>query len=462
MRKDQSSTIRVGMISLGCSKNLVDSEVMLGLLKESGFEITPIEDDADILIINTCSFINAAKQESMDAIRRSIKAKKRKIIIAGCLAQRYGDELKRDLKGNIHAILGTGDFHRIVDICRLVSTGSDLVKQVSDTPDYIYDYSTPRILTTPRHIAYVKIAEGCDNCCSYCVIPKIRGRYRSRSQESIVSEAENLAKSGVKEIVLIAQDTTSFGNDLGDGSDITGLLKKLVKMPVSSQTGESYWIRILYGHPAHISDDLLKMMAYEEKICSYVDVPLQHINDEILQKMDRRTTKADICKLISKTRRLVPGVTLRTSFIVGFPGETDEQFNELMQFIEEYEFDHIGVFAYSAEDGTPAFHLENHIPETVKNERLNQVAQLHEKIALKLRQRMIGRHEKVLIDSTDKKQAVGRTQGQAPEIDDVVIVVNNRANKGEFAEVEILDVYNNYDLIGSMIYNENRKNKDIA
>lgn len=437
--------IRVGMISLGCSKNLIDSEVMLGLLAENGFEITPEEKKADILIINTCAFIESAKQESMDTIIQATKGKrKKKIIVAGCLAQRYADKLKEQMNGKLHAIVGTGNFADIIEICNSISSDKKPLIRVSKEPIYLYDDLTPRLLTTPKHFAYLKIAEGCDNCCSYCVIPKIRGSYRSRTLESIINEAKALAELGVKELILIAQDTTYYGNDIGE--NITKLLKHLVNVT------NIKWIRVLYTHPDHITEDFIKLVANEEKICSYMDIPFQHINDKILKSMGRKTTKEQIYNLLEKIKNLIPDVTLRTSLMVGFPGETEKQFEELVKFIKDVEFDHLGVFAYSAEEGTPAYDNQNQIPESIKNERLYIIAELHEEIARKKRRDMIGKNRTVLIDHVDAEtsNAIGRTEGQSPEIDDVIYVIDSSVNSGEFVNVEILDTYETYDLIGKV------------
>ena len=435
--------IRVGIISLGCFKNLVDSEVMVGLLKENGFDITPDEKKADILIVNTCAFIDDAKDESMDTIVKSIKSGKkrnRKIVVTGCLAQRYSELLEKKFAGKIHAILGTGDFNEIVEACKSALAGKHFSK-VSESSSYIYSHLTPRLLATPSHFAYVKIAEGCDNCCSYCVIPQIRGHYRSRTVESIFAEVNSLVESGVKEAILIAQDTTCYGKDL-NGTDLPLLLKQLVLSEIS-------WIRVLYAHPEHISDNFIRLMAEEDKVCSYVDLPVQHINDDILRRMGRKTTGVEIRKLIDKIRSTVPEVTLRTSLMVGFPGETDEQFDELMDFVNDVRFDHLGVFTYSAEEGTVATGMGHQVPDTIKQERMSQIAELHEQIADEKRRSLIGRKIMVLIDQVDdaNSQAIGRTQGQAPDIDDVVYINDVNAKTGEFIKVEIVDTINVYDLL---------------
>lgn len=440
--------IRVGMISLGCSKNLVDSEVMLGLLKENGFEITSNEKNADIMIINTCAFIEDARNESLDTITESIKSgkKNKKIIITGCLSQRYSNMLKRKFSGKINAILGAADFYNIVEACRAVMNGQ-WFSQVSESPTYIYDHQTSRLRATLSHFAYVKIAEGCDNCCSYCVIPQIRGQFRSRPVDSIVSEVNSLVQSGVKEIVLIAQDTTYYGKDLGNGTDLTLLLNNLL----SSSKAE--WIRILYAHPDHVSDDLIKLIAKEERICSYIDLPVQHISDDILKSMGRIATGKEIRSLIKNMRDIIPDIILRTSLMVGFPGEMEEHFNELMDFVEETRFDHLGVFAYSPEEETKASDIANQIPESIKQERMNELAELHSQIANEKRQELIDKEMTVLVDEVDKDndQAIGRTQGQSPDIDDIIIITSGDTEPGKFERVQVLDIINNYDLVGEII-----------
>ena len=441
-------TIRVGMISLGCTKNLIDSEVMLGLLTEKGYEITPHEEDADILIVNTCAFIDAAKQESMNTILQLIRSNDghhRKIIVAGCLAQRYGDQLERELGGRIHAIVGAGDFHHITDICEAVLAEAGLFKRISKIPSYLYDHNVPRLRTTPSHFAYVKIAEGCDNHCSYCVIPQVRGRYRSRAIESVAAEVDSLARSGVREVDLIAQDTTCYGKDLENETNLPSLLRRLTRI------SDIRWIRVLYCHPAHISDEFLELIAEEEKICSYMDIPVQHIHDDILKKMGRRTTQSRIRALIAKIKNTIPEVTLRTSLIVGFPGETEEHFSALMEFVEQAQFDHLGVFAYSVEEGTKAADMEHQVPEPVKHERVDRIALLHQQIAAKKRRRLIGQRKLVIVDNGGD-QPIGRTQGQAPEIDDIVHITDGEVyERGEFVELEIIDTCETYDLIGKVI-----------
>ncbi|MGB9595917.1 MAG: 30S ribosomal protein S12 methylthiotransferase RimO [Candidatus Poribacteria bacterium] len=440
--------IKVGIISLGCSKNLVDSEVMLGLLKENGFEITSDEKNADILIINTCAFIEDARNESLATISDSIKIGKKhksKIIITGCLAQRYSEDLEKLFKSNVNAILGTGDFHNIIQACKSALSGGKF-KKISETSSYIYDHHTPRLISTPSHFAYVKIAEGCDNCCSYCVIPQLRGQYRSRAIESVLAEVNGFFKSGVKEAILIAQDTTYYGKDLNDNTDLVSLLKKLIsysKIP---------WIRVLYAHPEHITDGFVELMAGEERICSYIDIPIQHISDDILRKMGRGLSGKEIRKLLDKIRSKIHDVTLRTSVMVGFPGETDKHFSELIEFLKDTKFDHLGVFVYSPEKGTIAETLADQVPQAVKQDRMAQIAELHSSISDKKRRSLIGSKFKAIVDYVDKScnQSYARTQGQSPEIDDVVII-DGIANEGEFVTVEIIGTSNIYDLIGKVV-----------
>jgi ribosomal protein S12 methylthiotransferase len=440
--------IKVGLISLGCSKNLVDSEVMLGLLKENGFEITASEKNADILIINTCAFIEDARNESIDTVSESIRSKNKskKIIVTGCLSQRYGENLKKYFKGKIDSIIGAADFYNIVDACKAVMEGK-WFSQISESPSYIYDHLSSRIRSTPSHFAYVKIAEGCDNECSYCVIPQIRGQYRSRPIASIIAEVNNLVQSGIKEIILIAQDTTYYGKDLNDGTNLTLLLKNIL----SSTDAE--WIRILYVHPDHINDELFELISKEKRICSYIDIPIQHISNDILKNMGRIAKGEEIRNIIKKIRNIIPDVTLRTSLMVGFPGETDRHFEELIEFVKETQFDHLGVFAYSAEEGTRAFNIKDQVPETIKQKRMNQIAELHENIVEEKRRSLIGQEAIAIVDEIDEEnqQAFGRTQGQAPDIDDIVIIVGENIKTGEFVKVEILDTINIYDLIGEII-----------
>lgn len=435
----------VKLISLGCSKNLVDSEVMLGLLKESEYEISLNELDdskADITIINTCAFIESAKQESIDTILEvasDIKSDQ-KIIVTGCLAQRYVNELAHEIP-EIDAFVGTGEFHKIVDVCdSLFHQGDGKIHLNVGTPKYLYNHRTPRITTTPPHYAYLKIAEGCDKKCSFCAIPMMRGAYRSRSIKSLVREAKSLAREGVKELILISQDSTYYGVDRYGKVMLPTLLREL------TQIDELEWIRLMYAYPSQVNDELLEVIAQESKICSYLDMPVQHIDDVVLYRMNRGTTPNLIRSKLTQIRKIIPDVILRTSLLVGFPSETDEQFEELVDFVHEAEFDHLGVFAYSQEDGTPAARLEEQIPEQVKQERLDYLANIQADIAIRKRKKMIGRKTKVLVDAVDESSSIARTAGQAPEIDDVVYIRNAEIPIGEFVSVEIKST-RGFDLI---------------
>lgn len=444
-------TLKAGFISLGCAKNLVDTEVMLGLLRESGVEIIDQPEQADILIVNTCSFISSAKEESIDTILQMAEYKKtgkcRSLIVAGCLGQRYPEELLAELP-EADAILGTGAWHRINEAVAATLTEGRRVVFV-DADKTLYDAATPRVTTTPFYSAYVKVAEGCDNCCSYCVIPLVRGGFRSRPLESVVSEVRQLVGRGVKEINLIAQDTTSYGKDLSaDGPQLVALLKQLV------QIEELRWIRLLYCYPNQFSDELIELIAGEEKICKYIDLPLQHSHDDVLQAMNRRDDRATVVKLLNKLRSRIPGLALRTTFIVGFPGETEEQFTDLRDFIAEQRFDRVGIFTYSQEEGTVAGAMDNQIAEEVKQERYHQLMALQSKISEELNQQLEGQEMDVLIESVDlEKQdlAMGRSYREAPEVDGMIYVEQAGAAKiGDVVKVRILQGFT-YDVVGERL-----------
>lgn len=427
------------LVSLGCPKNLVDSEVMLGFLKESGYHLTSNEDDADVLIVNTCGFIGDAKEESIDEILRLAEYKKtgncRLLIVAGCLTQRYKDELAKELP-EVDYFIGTGEYHRIAEIIKNRSAKRIIV----DTPVYVHDYNTPRILATPRYSAYVKVAEGCSNNCSYCTIPSIRGDFRSRTIESIVKEAVNLAAQGVKEINLIAQDTTSY-------SRLEDLLKQLVKIDGIE------WIRFLYLYPSKITDSLIKLIRDEEKICKYFDIPIQHISKKILKAMNRTTTRDGIERLIEKIRKQVPDAVLRTSLIVGFPGETEEDFNELLTFIKDIKFDRLGVFKYSKEEGTPAYKMKEQVTDAVKGKRLRKIMNSQKRISLAKNKALIGSVVKVLVEGISDETDLllkGRAVSQAPDIDGITYISSGTANKGDIVDVRITEV-GEYDLAGEML-----------
>ncbi len=435
----------VCLISLGCPKNLVDSEVILGLLSKAGHGLTTNPSEAEILIINTCSFIQAATKEAIDTILRyapyKTKGSCRQLIVAGCLPQRYGKDLEKELP-EVDLFVGTGEFQNLPSL--LAQKGKK--KRFLSKPTFLYDEKTPRLVSTPPFLAYVKIAEGCSKACTFCTVPKIRGPYRSRTPQSVLQEARTLADQGVRELVLIAQDTTTYGEDLKDGT-LERLLKALVKIEGLR------WIRILYAYPklSYFTDRFLELMAGEDKICSYLDLPIQHIDDEILRRMGRRSTSSEIWNLLRRIRTFVPEVSLRTSLIVGFPGERDRQFKTLLKFVEEVQFDHLGAFKYSPEEGTPALRLPHPVQERVKEKRLRVLMELQKDISLQKNRRWVGRTLEVLIEGQDASKAVlkGRTERQAPEIDGHVLL-KGKALPGDWVEARITDALP-YDLVGEIV-----------
>jgi ribosomal protein S12 methylthiotransferase len=439
---------KVSLISLGCAKNLVDSEVMLGLLCKNGFNITTKESEADIIIINTCCFIKEATKESLKTISNILKNKNKiqKIIVTGCLVQRYGKDLVIKFP-EIDAWIGVGEFYKISQVCRNLLREKKINKLLLSEPRFIYNEFIPRVLCTPSHTAYVKISEGCDNRCFYCTIPFIRGNLRSRPIESIVKEVKNLGKIGVKEINLISQDTANYGVDLYGKPKIVELLKKLIKIE------EIKWIRLLYLYPSHISDKLIDLIAGSNKICKYIDMPLQHIDDEILRLMGRKYTFNDINNLIKKIRRKIPGVTLRTTFIVGYPGETDEKFQKLVEFVKKVRFNKLGVFMFSKEEGTIASSLDNQVSNKNKKYRRDIIMKLQQKISFELNKLKIGKKVSVIIDRINKNILIGRTQGDALDVDGKVYVTYKdcrSVNLGDFINVNITSAYP-YDLEGEIL-----------
>ena len=464
--------MKIGMISLGCPKNLVDSEVMLGLAQEQGHQLTRDAADADVLIVNTCAFIDKAKQESIDTILEMAEHKKtgacKRLVVTGCLAERYRDELREQIP-EIDAILGTGEVPQIVEAIGIrhsgrgiqtvpllrpngerVGTGNRAPRTdrpgTGDLPTYLYDASTPRLLATPRHYAYVKIAEGCDYKCAFCIIPTLRGKYRSRSHESIVTEAERLAAQGVKELLLISQDTTFYGIDRGDRGALARLLRALNRIDGLE------WIRMLYLYPTTITDDVLGAMAESSKVCKYVDLPLQHASDPVLKRMKRPGTRAGYERLLDRIRQRVPGVTLRTTFIVGFPGETDADFAELESFVESVGFDHMGVFTYSHEEGTSAHGLPDDVPVAVKKRRQSGVMRRQRRIVERAQRSRIGSRVRILIDGPSAEHDLvlrGRLEGQAPEIDPQVYLTDcdpSELSPGQFVQAEVVG-NRAYDLV---------------
>ena len=426
------------MVSLGCPKNQVDAEQMLGVLAGSGFEITSRQEEADIIVVNTCGFIESAKEESIEAILEAARMKKEgkcsKVIVAGCLSQRYKDELLKELP-EADAVIGTGEISRISEICRTALAGKEHLLEVS-APTMVY--GLPRISTTPRHYRYLKIAEGCSNRCSYCAIPIIRGDFKSRPVGSILDEAKLLAGDGAKELILLAQDSTAYRDR---EADLPLLLKSLARVPGIE------WIRLMYAYPGRISTGLMDVMAGEEKVCKYLDVPIQHFDDRVLAAMNRRGTADDIRRTVEQLRKRVPGIALRTSLIVGFPGETEAAFKRLLSYIKEAEFEHLGVFAYSPEEGTPAAGMQKYVSDDTAAERLERIMKTQAKISLKKNRAFIGTRQRVLIDGMEDMALIGRLPIQAPEIDGVVYLSETEAEPGRFVEVMITDA-KEYDLMG--------------
>ncbi|HYB19541.1 MAG TPA: 30S ribosomal protein S12 methylthiotransferase RimO [Thermodesulfobacteriota bacterium] len=439
----------VRMISLGCPKNLVDSEVMLGLLKEKGW-IPSERDEADVVIINTCSFIREAKEESIEIILTTAaakdKAKYQKLVVTGCLPQRYGKELLEELP-EVDLFLGTGEFHRIADLLGKFSAGEFPQKQFIGRPRYLYDHHTPRLRTSTPGSVYLKISEGCSNYCSYCVIPQIRGKLRSRTISSILKEAKQAVSEGVKEINLLAQDITSYGRDLGKGIDLASLLQRLVKVEGLR------WIRLLYANPARLTQELTTLIRKEEKVCKYLDLPLQHVDSRILRAMNRPTLRREGRDLLAWVREEVPGITLRTALMVGFPGETEKRFRKLLDFVSEAEFDHLGVFRYSREEGTPAASMKGQVSERAKMRRFHQVMLLQKQISLDKQRAQVGSRVPVLVERPGKSPGVlweGRTQGQAPEVDGMTFLTKGKTHPGEMVEALITDA-TAYDLYGEIL-----------
>jgi ribosomal protein S12 methylthiotransferase len=429
---------KIGMVSLGCPKNQVDAEQMLGVLAKQGFEITPEQGEADVIVVNTCGFIESAKAESIEAILDAAKmktqAKCRALIVAGCLAQRYKKELSRELP-EADAIIGTAEIPKIAEICKRVM-GKNGYFVTASAPTLVF--GLPRVRTTPRHYRYLKIAEGCSNRCSYCAIPLIRGNFTSRPVDSIIDEAKRLADEGAKELVLLAQDSTQYRDR---DVDLPRLLRRL------SRLSDFKWVRLMYVYPGKVTDELMEVLAEEKKLCKYLDMPVQHIDDRMLAAMNRRGTSDDIKRTIERLRKKVPGIALRTSLIVGFPGETDAAFKRLYSFIKGYEFDHLGVFTYSPEEGTPAVKLPGRVPDEVAQERLDRIMKAQAKISLRKNRALIGTRQTVLVDTLEDMALIGRLQTQAPEVDGSVYLSETDAVPGEFVHVTITDA-REYDLMG--------------
>ncbi len=440
---------KVSLVSLGCPKNLVDAEVMLGYLGREGYEVTTDERDADIIIVNTCSFIKEAKQESIDTILdladRKHDARCRLLIVTGCLPQRYQEELAGELP-EVDIFVGTGDYPRIAEIIAEKKAAPGQLRYTGD-PNFLFDEHLPRLKSSPYYTAYLKIAEGCSNCCSYCVIPSLRGGFRSRPLERLLDEARELVAGGVKEINLIAQDITAYGRDLAGGVSLEGLLRELVKLDGLR------WIRLLYAYPDGITDGLVHLIRDEEKICKYLDIPLQHVSDPILKRMNRRSSEAEIRELIARLRTEIPEVALRTSLIVGFPGETEEDFNKLLHFVEEIQFDRLGVFCYSREEGTAAAAMPDQVSERLKRERYKKLMRAQARVSFKRNRRLIDTIEQVIVEGYSEETDLllkGRSSRQAPDIDGQVYITAGTASVGDIVNLKITDS-SDYDLIGEIV-----------
>ena len=434
---------KIAMIGLGCPKNQVDAEVMLSLLIEAGFEITGDTEEADLVIVNTCGFINDAKKEAIDTILSACEMKKegiiRKVVVTGCLSERYKDEIMKEIP-EVDGCVGIGANGEIAEICKRVLEGEKLAEFPSK---YNLSLDGDRVLTTPQHYAYLKIAEGCSNCCTYCAIPKIRGKFRSRTFASVVLEARELAKSGVKELILVAQDTTKYGTDLYGVPRLSDLVSEIAKIDGVEK------IRLLYCYPESITDELIDVIANEEKVCKYIDIPLQHCNGEVLKRMNRKGDKESLLALIKKMREKIPGLVLRTTFITGFPGETEEQFTELCEFINEVKFDRLGCFAYSPEEDTPAAKMDGQLDEDIKNKRAEIIMNEQMLIMDEKQQKLIGTYLDVTVDYFDEDNLLymGRSYMDAPEIDtNVIISSEEELAPGQTVKCKVIG-FDDFDMV---------------
>ncbi len=435
-------------ISLGCDKNLADSETMLGMLASRGYQIVDEEEKADVIIVNTCCFIHDAMEESIETILQMAEYKKsgslKALIVTGCMAERYREEITKEIP-EVDAVLGTASYGHILDAVDEALKGhSYLMMEPLDTLPLI---ETHRLVTTGGHYAYLKIAEGCDKHCTYCIIPKLRGNFRSVPMDHLIKEAEQLAADGVKELILVAQETTLYGKDLYGEKKLPELLHKLC------QISGIHWIRILYCYPEEITEELIQTMKEEPKICHYLDLPIQHASDGILKRMGRRTSKEELVHIISRLREEIPDITLRTTLITGFPGETQEQHEELMDFVDEMEFDRLGVFTYSPEEGTPAASMPDQIEESIKEDRRAELMELQQEIAFEQAENMIGKEVLVMIEGkvAEENAYVGRTYKDAPNVDGLIFVnTDAELMSGDFAKVKVTGACE-YDLIGELM-----------
>ncbi|MBZ5598859.1 MAG: 30S ribosomal protein S12 methylthiotransferase RimO [Acidobacteriia bacterium] len=478
-RQISSSSTKVGFVSLGCPKNLVDSEVMMGMLAQAGAELTARAEDADVIVVNTCSFIATAQQESVNTIlemaRLKTAGRARKLVVAGCLVERFRDEIRTSIP-EVDAVVGTGELENILAAAGVAPAPANSPFRIlqsrpesevraaqgrfsreswdgamADLPNYLYDEATPRVLATPHYTAYIKIAEGCDHPCSFCIIPQLRGKFRSRRFESVIAEAERLARSGVREITLIGQDTTCYGEDFDLKDGLALLLEKLAEIE------ELRWIRFLYAYPNKITGRLLETIAAHEKICSYIDVPLQHASAATLKRMKRGGGADVFLRSIEKMRRTIPGVTLRTSFIVGFPGETEREFEELCAFVREAQFDWMGAFGYSDQEGAGAFSMEEKLPAREIERRRKHLMQIQRGISKRRKKALIGKECDLLLHGASEDSELlleGRTPMHAPEIDGKVYVNDMPEGldpqPGEFYRCRITEAHD-YDLVGQIV-----------
>ena len=440
--------MKILFVSLGCDKNLVDSEVMLGLLRSEGFQLTGEEAEADVIVVNSCCFIGDAKEESINTILEMAAWKEegvcRALIVTGCLAERYKEEVLAEMP-EVDAVVGTASYDKIVEVVKDVlhlKSGCQVFQNIDQTPEV----QVKRVVTTGGHYAFLKIAEGCDKHCTYCIIPKVRGKYRSVPMERLVRETEELAAGGVRELILVAQETTLYGCDLYGHKALPELLRKLAAIP------GIVWIRIQYCYPEEITDELIQVIREEKKICRYLDIPVQHASDSVLKRMGRRTNGVQLREMIRKLRAEIPELALRTTLISGFPGETKEDHEILMDFVEEMEFDRLGVFAYSQEEDTPAAVMETQVPEDVKEERRSEVMELQQEISLEKSREMIGRTLLVMIEGkvADENAYVGRTYRDAPNVDGYIFInTDQEMMTGDFARVQVTGALE-YDLIGEI------------
>ncbi len=452
---------KIGFVSLGCPKNLVDSEVMMGQLKQHGYELTTDREAADVMVVNTCGFIQTAKEESINTILEMAALKEsanlKRLVVAGCLVERYRQDLLNQLP-EVDAVLGTSELEKIVAAVDPAAAAAQDAAFVSSNawmtrglPTYLYDETSPRVLATPKHFAYVKIAEGCDHTCAFCAIPQMRGKYRSRRAGSILREAESLAAQGVKELVLISQDSTQYGLDLGIKDGLADLLRSLAKVDGIE------WIRVMYTYPNSLSDATLLAMAEEPKVCNYLDMPLQHASANILKRMRRGGNRQLLEKLMARAKQFVPDITLRTTLIVGFPGETDEDFNELLQFVRDVEFDRVGVFTYSDEEGTHGYDLDGKVPATVMRSRRAKLMREQKQISKRKNKALIGKRFRALLEGVSSETDLllqARLESQAPEVDGHVLINDIpdefTAQAGAFVEIEITEAHE-YDLVARVI-----------